>query len=154
MISLRRATLDDVEWLVELLGGAETEPFLGGQAARDRASVRAQVERSQREPDQAGTMIIEVGGERAGTMKFELVSHVHRIARIGGLAVHPAFRARLLRLQRPRNQALGACGVRARGSEAARVSAPRRVAGRRSVLPPAGRPGVVIELYETVDSPA
>jgi RimJ/RimL family protein N-acetyltransferase len=94
MTSLRRATLDDVDWLVELLGGAETEPFLGGQAALDQVSVRAQVEGSQREPDQAGTMIIEVGGERAGTMKFELVSEVHRIARIGGLAVHPAFRGR------------------------------------------------------------
>jgi RimJ/RimL family protein N-acetyltransferase len=94
MIALRRATLDDVDWLVELLNGEETEPFLGGQAARDREAVRAQVERSLAEPEQAGTMIVELDGERAGTMKFDLVSDTHRIARIGGLAVHPEFRGR------------------------------------------------------------
>jgi RimJ/RimL family protein N-acetyltransferase len=94
VIVLRRATLDDVDWLVDLLNGEETEPFLGGGAARDRNGVRAQVERSLHEPELAGTMIVEVDGERAGTMKFELVSDAHRIARIGGLAVHPDFRGR------------------------------------------------------------
>ena len=72
MIALRRASLDDVDWLVDLLNGEETEPFLGGGAARDRNGVRAQVERSLHEPELAGTMIVEVDGERAGTMKFEL----------------------------------------------------------------------------------
>src|SRR5439155_20270868 len=90
----RRATLDDVDWLVDLLNGEETEPFLAGGAARDHEGVRAQVERSLHEPERAGTMIIEVDGERAGTMRFEVVSDAHRIARIGALAVHPACRGR------------------------------------------------------------
>ena len=94
MISIRRATVDDVDWLVDLLGGAETEPFLGGQGVRDRETVLAQVERSQEEPDQTGIMVVELDRERAGTMKFDVASEVHRIARIGGLAVHPDFRGR------------------------------------------------------------
>lgn len=94
MIALRRASLDDVGWLVELLNGEETEPFLAGHAQRDREAVRLQVERSLDEPESAGTMIVEVDGERAGTMKFELVSDAHRIARVTGLAVHPDFRGR------------------------------------------------------------
>ena len=94
MIALRRATADDVDWLVELLTGAETEPFLGGQRAFDREGIAAEVERSQREPETFGRMIIEVDGERAGVMGFEERSALHRIAHLGGLAVHPAFRGR------------------------------------------------------------
>jgi RimJ/RimL family protein N-acetyltransferase len=94
MIVLRRANLDDVDWLVDLLNGEETEPFLAGHALRDRESLRVQVERSLQEPELAGTMIVELDGERAGTMKFELVSDAHRIARVGGLAILPDFRGR------------------------------------------------------------
>jgi RimJ/RimL family protein N-acetyltransferase len=94
MIALRRANLKDVDWIVDLLNGEETEPFLAGHAPRDREAVRMQVERSLDEPELAGTMIVELDGERAGTMKFELVSDAHRIARVGGLAVHPDFRGR------------------------------------------------------------
>jgi RimJ/RimL family protein N-acetyltransferase len=94
VISLRRATVDDVDWLVELFTDEETEPFLGGRGPRDVEAMRAQVERSQEEPSETGRMIIEVDGERAGTMGFDLVSDAHRIARLGGLAVHPAFPGR------------------------------------------------------------
>ncbi|MDX6477015.1 MAG: hypothetical protein QOH95_2526, partial [Gaiellaceae bacterium] len=41
-----------------------------------------------------GRMIIELDGERAGTMGFDRASGVHRIAQLGGLAVHPDFRGR------------------------------------------------------------
>ena len=94
MISLRRATAEDVDWLVELLTDAETEPFLGGQRRLDTESIRAEVERSQREPERFGRLVIDVDGERAGVMGFEERSEVHRIAQIGGLAVHPDFRRR------------------------------------------------------------
>ena len=93
-IRLRRATADDVDWLVELLGGEETEPFLGGGRALDRAGILAEVERSQREPSRFGRLLIEVDGERAGVVGFEERSATHRIARLGGLAVHPDFRGR------------------------------------------------------------
>jgi N-acetylglutamate synthase-like GNAT family acetyltransferase len=94
VISLRRATLDDVEWLVELFADEDTEPFLGGGLARDAEGIREVVERSQREPKETGRMIVELDGERAGTMGFDRVSEAHGIARLGGLAVHPEFRGR------------------------------------------------------------
>ena len=92
MIALRRATSADVDWLVELLSGEETEPFLGGGRAFDRDAIAADVERSQREPAKFGRLIVEADGERAGVMGFEERSERHRIAQLGGLAVHPAFR--------------------------------------------------------------
>ena len=94
MIELRRAGPEDVDWLVELLNGAETEPFLGVNSAFDRAAVLAEVERSLAEPRRFGRFVIEVDGERAGVMGFDQQSEQHRIARLGGLAVHPSFRGR------------------------------------------------------------
>ena len=94
MISLRRSTVDDLDWLVELYTDEDTEPFLGGRGPRDWDAMRAQVERSQEEPDETGRMIIELDGERVGTMGYDRVSEAHAIARIGGLAVDPAFRGR------------------------------------------------------------
>jgi len=92
MIELRRATSDDVEWLVELMVADEdTEPYL---RPMDADAIREEVERSQREPEKFGRLIIEVDGERAGVMGFEERSEVHRIAHLGGLAVHPGFRGR------------------------------------------------------------
>jgi L-phenylalanine/L-methionine N-acetyltransferase len=94
VITLRRATADDVDWLLALLTHEDTEPFLGGQRVLDRESIGAEVERSQREPDRFGRLIVEVDGARAGVMGFEERSEVHRIANVGGLAVHPDFRNR------------------------------------------------------------
>ena len=94
MIELRRAELTDVEWLVELLNGEETEPFLGGNRSFDRDGIAAEVERSLAEPRRFGRFVIQVDGERAGVMGFEERSETHRIADLGGLAVHPSFRGR------------------------------------------------------------
>ncbi len=94
MITLRRATSGDVDWLVALLTREDTEPFLRGGRTLDRDSISAEVERSQREPDRFGSLIIELDGERAGVMDFEERSDVHRIADLGGLALHPDFRGR------------------------------------------------------------
>lgn len=94
MIELRRAEPGDVDWLVELLNGEETEPFLGGNRAFDRPAVLAEVERSRAEPQRFGRFVIELDGERAGVMGFEARNEEHRIAHLGGLAVHPSFRGR------------------------------------------------------------
>ena len=94
MIALRRATPDDVDFLVDLFNDEEVEPFLGGRHPRDAASIRDEVERSQREPQKTGRMIIEVDGEHAGTVGFDELSEANRIAHLGGLAVHPDFRGR------------------------------------------------------------
>jgi RimJ/RimL family protein N-acetyltransferase len=94
VITLRRATADDVDWLVELYTDEETEPFLGGRNPRDAATIGTEVERSLREPQKTGRMIIDLDGERAGVMAFDEVSEANGIAHLGGLAVHPAFRER------------------------------------------------------------
>jgi L-phenylalanine/L-methionine N-acetyltransferase len=94
VIALRRASVDDVDWLVALFGDEQTEPFLCGRRARDAEAVRLDVKRSLREPERFGRLIVEVDGERAGVMGFEESSEAHRIASLGGLAVHPDFRGR------------------------------------------------------------
>jgi putative acetyltransferase len=93
-VAIRRATAGDVDWIVELLNGEETEPYLGGGRAFDRDGIAAEVERSEREPERFGRLVVEVDGEPAGVMGFEERSEAHRIARLGGLAIHPDFRGR------------------------------------------------------------
>ena len=94
MISLRRATADDVEFLVSLYGDADVDPFLGPRRPREAAAMLEEVERSQREPESFGRMIIEVDGERAGALGYHRESEANRIARLEGVAVHPSFRGR------------------------------------------------------------
>jgi RimJ/RimL family protein N-acetyltransferase len=91
-VSIRRARTDDVAFLVDLFTHEEVEPFLAAVRPRDSDSVRALVERSEREPDLYGLFVVEVDGERGGTMEFEVVNRRSGIASIGGLAVHPRFR--------------------------------------------------------------
>jgi RimJ/RimL family protein N-acetyltransferase len=93
-VAIRRATPADVDWIVELVNAEETEPYLSAGRAFDRDGIAADVERSEREPERFGRFVVEVDGERAGVMGFEQRSEPHRIARLGGLAVHPGFRGR------------------------------------------------------------
>jgi RimJ/RimL family protein N-acetyltransferase len=62
--------------------------------AKDAESVRAEIARSDAEPEGYGLFVVEVDGERAGSMQFERVNRRSRIADLGGLAIHPAFRGR------------------------------------------------------------
>jgi RimJ/RimL family protein N-acetyltransferase len=94
MITMRRATADDVDWLAALYDDADVEPFLGGGRATGRDAVAAEVERSDTEPERFGRLILEHDGERAGAMGFREVSDAHRIAQLEVLAVHPSFRRR------------------------------------------------------------
>jgi RimJ/RimL family protein N-acetyltransferase len=94
VIRLRRATPEDVDWLVALYNDDGTEPFLSSRKSRTVETVLDEVERSLREPQRIGRMIVEVDGERAGVMAFDEVSEANRIAHLGGLAVHPDFRGR------------------------------------------------------------
>ncbi|HEY6606622.1 MAG TPA: GNAT family protein [Gaiellaceae bacterium] len=93
-VSIRRAVPDDLDFLVELVSDEDVEPFLGGRAALDRESLRAEIERSGTEPQEFGRFVIEVDGERAGAMGFEVANRRSRIANLERLAVHPAFRGR------------------------------------------------------------
>jgi RimJ/RimL family protein N-acetyltransferase len=93
-VRIRRAELDDLDFLVELLSHDEVEPFLAVVRARDPEGVRAEVERSLSEPGEFGRFVIEVDGARAGAMGFQVANRRSRIADLGGLAVHPDFRGR------------------------------------------------------------
>jgi RimJ/RimL family protein N-acetyltransferase len=99
-IRLRRAEPRDVDFIVELTTHEEVEPYLAGSRPRDREGLLAEVERSQREPDEFGRFLVEVEQEgdwqRAGAMGFELANRRSRIANLGNLAVHPDFRGRRL----------------------------------------------------------
>jgi RimJ/RimL family protein N-acetyltransferase len=93
-VNIRRARVEDGEFLVELLSHEEVEPFLGAVSARTADEVAAEIERSEREPHDFGRFVIEVDGERAGAMGFELSNRRSRIAHLEQLAVHPSFRGR------------------------------------------------------------
>jgi RimJ/RimL family protein N-acetyltransferase len=93
-VEIRRAELSDLDFLAELFSHDEVDPFLAAVRVRDRDGIRAEIERSQAEPEEFGRFVIEVDGERAGTMGFDLANRRSRIANLGGLAVHPDFRGR------------------------------------------------------------
>ena len=91
-VSIRRATADDIDFLVDLVTHEDVEPFLAAVRAKDRDGVGDEVERSETDPEAYGVFVIEVDGSAAGTMQFERVNRRSRIAALGGLAVHPDFR--------------------------------------------------------------
>jgi RimJ/RimL family protein N-acetyltransferase len=91
-VSIRRATQDDTDFLVELFTHDDVEPFLAAVRPKDPESVLAEIERSDADPEAFGVFVVEVNGRRAGTMRFERVNRRSRIADLGGLAVHPDFR--------------------------------------------------------------
>lgn len=93
-VSLRRARSDDAIFLVELFTHEDVEPFLAAVRPKDLDSVRAEIERSESDPEAFGIFVVEVGGEPAGTMHFERANRRSRIADLGGLAIHPDFRGR------------------------------------------------------------
>ncbi len=73
-IRIRRASADDVEFMLEVVTHEEVQPFLGVRAAFDRDRLLAELERQEQEPQAFGRFVIEVDvdGEwnRAGTMGF------------------------------------------------------------------------------------
>jgi RimJ/RimL family protein N-acetyltransferase len=91
-VSIRRARPDDVDFIVGLVTHEDVEPFLAARRPKDRDSIGAEIARSDDERDAFGLFVIEVDGERAGTMRFTRANERSRIADLGGLAVHPDFR--------------------------------------------------------------
>jgi RimJ/RimL family protein N-acetyltransferase len=96
---LRRATADDVDFVLELASHDDVDPYLRARRP-DREGLLAEIERSLAEPRKSGRFVLEVeeGGEwrRAGVMGFDVANERSRIANLGGLAVHPEFRGRRL----------------------------------------------------------
>ena len=95
-VTIRRARPDDVDFFAELVTHEDVEPYLAARRAKDRVEIVAEIDRSQREPDEFGLFVIEADGERAGIMGYEVANRRSRIANLGGLAIHPGFRGRHL----------------------------------------------------------
>jgi RimJ/RimL family protein N-acetyltransferase len=95
-VSIRRARPDDVEFLAGLVAHEDVAPFLAAVGSRTPEELLEEIAAGEREPEAEGRFVIEVDGERAGTMAFRRTNRRSRIAHLGGLAVHPAFRGRRL----------------------------------------------------------
>jgi RimJ/RimL family protein N-acetyltransferase len=95
-VTIRRATEDDLDFIVSLLNEDDVEPFLAASRPRDRAAVLEQIRVSQETPDELGVFVIELPEGRAGTMAFALANRRSKIANLGGLAILPDFRGRRL----------------------------------------------------------
>ena len=91
-VTIRRARPDDVEFLVALTSHDDVDPFLSARRATSRDELLEEIERSSVDPDDFGRFVIEVDGERAGAMGFAVSNKRSRVARLGGLAIHPDFR--------------------------------------------------------------
>jgi RimJ/RimL family protein N-acetyltransferase len=91
-VTIRRATAEDLDFLVELVAHEEVAPFLAAVRAGSREELADEIERWADDPGGGGTFVIEVDGERAGTMAFERANRRSRIAQLGGLALHPSHR--------------------------------------------------------------
>lgn len=99
-LRLRRAEPDDLDFLLELMSDEDVEPYLAVIRPRDREGLRAEIDRSKVEPREFGRFVIEFEEDGAwlpaGLMGFEVANRRSRIANLGSLAVHPAFRGRRL----------------------------------------------------------
>jgi RimJ/RimL family protein N-acetyltransferase len=91
-VSIRRARIEDADFLVELVTHEEVEPFLAASRPKSHDEILEEIARSESGPEAFGLFVIEVDGERAGTMRFSRANERSRIADLGGLAVHPEFR--------------------------------------------------------------
>jgi RimJ/RimL family protein N-acetyltransferase len=95
-VRVRRAEPEDVDFLLELMNSDDVVENLAVVRPRDREGLAAEIERSQAEPQEFGRFVIEVDGQRAGLMGFEVSNRRSRIANLGSLAVHPSFRGQRL----------------------------------------------------------
>jgi RimJ/RimL family protein N-acetyltransferase len=95
-VTIRRAEPRDVDFLLELMSEEDVEQNLAVVRPRDRDGLLEEIERSQAEPEEFGRFVIEVDGDPAGLMGFQIANRRSRIANLGSLAVHPSFRGRRL----------------------------------------------------------
>jgi RimJ/RimL family protein N-acetyltransferase len=92
-VAIRRARDDDADFLLGLATDAETRPFLG-RVASTRDETLAEIARSRDVPQLYGRFVIEIDGERAGSVGFACVNERSRIAEVGRFALLPRFRGR------------------------------------------------------------
>jgi RimJ/RimL family protein N-acetyltransferase len=91
---LRRATEADVDFMASLASHEDVEPFMAALGAREPSSLREGVQLSEREPEHHGRFVLEVDGQRAGVMAFEVANRRSRIVDLRSLMLLPEFRGR------------------------------------------------------------
>lgn len=91
---LRRATAVDVEFMADLAVHDEVEPFMAAVSPRERDELLEEVRLSEQDPRHHGRLVIEVAGERAGSMAFAVVNRRSRIAHLHAIMLHPDHRGR------------------------------------------------------------
>jgi RimJ/RimL family protein N-acetyltransferase len=92
-VSIRAAREDDLEFLAALYADEDVRPFLAAAGSYDRDGI---AERIAQDPEAGGLLVVELDGEPAGAMAWELSNRRSRIAHVSGLAVQPRFRGRRL----------------------------------------------------------
>jgi RimJ/RimL family protein N-acetyltransferase len=90
-VSIRAAGQADLEFLVELYADEDVRPFLAAAGSYDREGIG---ERMAQDPEDGGLFVVELDGEPAGAMGWELRNRRSRIVHVSGLAVHPTYRGR------------------------------------------------------------
>jgi RimJ/RimL family protein N-acetyltransferase len=101
-VTLRTAVADDLEFLVDLANDDSVEPYLGARQPRDRAEIGREIARTTDDGDRFGRLVVEVDGERVGSVTWELVNEVSSIVRLERLALVPAARGRGIALEASR----------------------------------------------------
>ncbi len=91
---LRRATAADVDFMAELAVNEEVEPYMAAVSPRERDELLEEVRRSEDDPRHHGRFVIEVNGEPAGVMAFEVANRRSRIAYLHAIMLHPDYRGR------------------------------------------------------------
>jgi RimJ/RimL family protein N-acetyltransferase len=91
---IRRANAADVPFLVDLAAHAEIEPFMAAVSPRSGEELAEEVRRSCEEPGLHGRFVVEVAGERAGGLAFDVANRRSRIAHLHAIMLHPGHRGR------------------------------------------------------------
>jgi RimJ/RimL family protein N-acetyltransferase len=91
---LRRATPADLDFIVQLSVHEDVEPYMAAMSAREPEEVLREIELSTTEPERCGRFVVEVEGEPAGLLAFEVSNRRSRIANLRGLMLLPAYRRR------------------------------------------------------------
>jgi RimJ/RimL family protein N-acetyltransferase len=91
---VRRATGADVEFMAALALHDEVEPFMVAVSPRERDELHDEVRRSEEEPSLHGRFVLEVAGEAAGVLAFEIANRRSRIAYLHAVMLDPSYRGR------------------------------------------------------------
>lgn len=93
-LRVRRATAADVDFMARLAVHPEVEPFMAAVSPRAYDELDAEVRRSEAEPELHGRFVLEVGGEPAGVLAFDVANRRSRIAYLHAIMLDPSFRGR------------------------------------------------------------